>query len=282
MWQVTRSMRLVAIVGALLALFASSALADNGAQTTTLLLTPSGQPVGGWWQKWMNNSYMPTYQGSMVLDLNLTNTGCGSFGLGITAGCTGSSAFAPVDAAFQNLPETALNVTSLMGESHAGFMRDAKWELLYEQAHVIDAAYLTADDRAAFAAMWHQPVPTGMPVDEWWWYGEDEGGDPLSTVGEWFAYDYMICAVWPKLTWGILDWNGYNEWDGAAPIEMTGQRNLFPPLHDVRLYSYGPGGRVWVLPPTRHDSEVFVKQQRSCGMIRSWLAAGQAAAKAPS
>lgn len=101
--------RALAILVALVALaMPSVAAADNG-QQTTLLLTPSGQPVGGVWQRWMNDSYMPTYNGSMVLDLGSASM-CGSTDDAATVACTAPSGFTPdLTASVASYPETLVS-----------------------------------------------------------------------------------------------------------------------------------------------------------------------------
>lgn len=278
MTQNTRSIRLAALTIALLlavTAWAGAAKAEGGQQTTTLL-TPSGQPVGGWWQKWLNDSYMPTYNGSMVLDLAANASDCGyRAGVSVNA-CTAATGITPEVSQVQSLPETVVNIGALMGVSQAQFLRDAKWTLLYEQAHALDFAYLTDTDRAAFAALWGRPVPAGTDVDTWWWQGEQ--ANAFGTLGEWFSADYMICAVWPKLTWSILDFNAWGlsqQWDGMDPISLS-DLHIFPVLNDYRAVSdlTTPKGkflRLLYSPPTRREELTFRTQQRSCGLIRSWL-----------
>lgn len=267
--------RSLALAGLVLLLLAGPALADNGQQTTTLL-SPSGQPTGGVWQRWMNASYMPTYNGPMVLDLGMTPAECGYATTDVVAGCTATTAFDPVDPSVQDLPETGLNVPSF-GSSTAhpiDFARHARWTLLYEQGHVLDYRDLTDTDRSEFAALWNRPAPSGESIGAWWWQGEST--DAFSTLGEWFSSDYMICALWPDLTWGILDHNAYQtEWDGAVPFVLGQQPKIFPVYNDTRtpsliLNGKHAGDTEW-LAPTRAERRVRATQIRSCDLIRSWI-----------
>lgn len=262
----------------LLVVSAPVACADDGRQTT-LLLSPSGQPVGGVWQQWMNKSYMPTYSGSMVLDLNSSN--CGYTGFGTVAACSNRQPFTPVSPQVQTLPETTLNLSSFINESRAALLRHSKWDLLYEQAHIVDFEDLTDEERATFAALWGRPVPAGMPVYQWWMQGDQTNA--YGALNEWFAYDYMICAVWPKLTWAILDYNGWViGWGESDPVSLGTPLNLFPVLTDVRdeggLVVNGKYKGIIVYPPTRRDEQILLKQQRSCDMIRPWVTAATPAA----
>lgn len=263
---------LVLLILSIVACSAAVARADNG-QQTTLLLDPSGQPVGGVWQQWMNQSYMPTYNGPMVLDFAANASDCGYGGIGAVRACTANSALTPEAQQAQMLPETVINITSLISESHKALLRDSEWLLLYEQAHVVDDRDLTDAEREQFAAMWDRPVPANTPVGQWWMQGAQTNA--LGALNEWFAADYMICAVWPKLTWAILDYNGWEiGWDGMDPVSLT-PLNPFPVLTDARdeggLVVNGKYKGTITYPPTRHEEQVFLTQRRSCSIIRSWI-----------
>ena len=85
------------------------------AQTTTLI-TPQGQPVGGPWQRWLNESQVPTYRGTMVLDVSTADDHrlCNWAG-GLTGGCSNNYAMTPPPAWTQDqitaTPETIVNPT---------------------------------------------------------------------------------------------------------------------------------------------------------------------------
>lgn len=247
-------MRRVALLAVLLLLAVPSVAVAEYGQQTTLLLTPSGQPVGGVWQRWMNDSYMPTYNGSMVLDL------AGSCGdLKYTNACTGSSGFTPdLSPSMLAYPETVMMPMSA---------HDERWILLYEQAHVIDDRYLTDAQRAQFLEIWHQPQPpAGQTMANYWapvGYTTDPNWLSRPVYDEWFADDYQLCAMDAKWTLavagGVIDRlpSGSDGYLGIAAL---------PAAWEPKRGKWTPIGRV-----TARNRWALRTQQRSCGLIRSWL-----------
>lgn len=235
---------LVVLVAGLLA--PAAAIADYGRQTTTLL-APSGEPVGGLWQQWMNDSYMPTYSGPMVLDLHMTSV-CG-FDQGVddtyTTACTAATPFEPVSAATADAPETGVNMPAELADiaGAADISDTRRFLLLYEQGHVIDFRYLTDAERAMLISLWRRPgLPAGESMNDYWWAGES---DPLAQpLIEWFAEDYAICATvrtFNSNTAGALGW-GF--WFAHYPL-------------------IGHAARPWS----------WAAQSESCGLIRYWIRA---------
>lgn len=230
---------------ALLLLGAAPAVADDG-QQTTLLLSPTGQPVGGKWQAWMNESRMPTFNGPMVLDLVASGPlpGC----MAGAQDCTTASGFTPgLSAALAGDPETVLS-TPRQTAPH--------WSLLYEQAHVVDLRYLTDADRAAFLRLWHRALPSaGEPMSTYWWQGEQAVASVQQAPGEWFSADYALCALFPH-----FDFRTTQRLSGA----VLAKAEDFPGLR--------PANQNWQTRRTRWEVRT---QQRSCRLIRGWLTTSQ-------
>lgn len=223
------------------------AVAENG-QQTTLLVSPSGQPVGGWWQQWMNDSYMPTYNGTVTLDTEFDGQ-CGQ-----VSGAVGCTTATP--------PNFTVGIVARSPELD-------RQTLLYEQAHVLDLAYLTAVERSELLALWRRPMPAGKTVAQVWWAEETHyWGQPV--MGEWFAADYSLCALHRRFTWALMDRVG-GDWVGA---------NSYPVYSDFRGPDQEPTRRpgvwrtVW-LPPTRTQAYWLQAQQESCALIRYWILAAQ-------
>lgn len=235
-------MRWLACIAAFL-LACSPAMADNGQQTTTLL-SPAGQPAGGAWQQWMNNSYMPTYSGPMVLDMS---GACPP----LAAGCTSGTAFTPVGSNEETMPETSI-VTS---------EPDYKQTLLYEQAHVIDFRYLTDPERQAFLTLWHVALPAGESIEQFWWQGEDRflTANPVPVMGEWFSEDYLLCATYRHLS--LRQWDNLGTLVTTYPLVTTQPATRWK---KVGLGDYVANG----FRATRKTAWLLPAQYSSCGMIR--------------
>lgn len=237
-------------IGLLTALVVALTPALASAYTTTLL-NPHGTPVSGQWQKWLDQSHMPTYAGSMVLDTNLRGAECDAPGSAID-GCTSSVPFAPVAASEIAMPETAVNHMDLLRQPQ-DYQR---WTLLYEQGHVIDFEYLTDADRAAFLELWNQPQPpAGVAMSDYWWSGEDSFTQTSGTVyGEWFSAAYASCAMYRNWSpWRLPEnaVNGTPDYPGFSPVfEFRSARER----REIRL------------------------QDQACGMIRDWITQGHKSA----
>jgi hypothetical protein len=165
------------------------------AAQTTMLLTPSGQPVGGRWQRWIDRSYAPTLDGPMVLDFSRRSACQPGYDPPASkiAACTAGGTFTPVVAAVQADPETLINTVAMKGTTLAW----RRWVLLYEQGHVIDFEYLTDAARSELLAMWRQPpLPADEQMAAYWWAGESNGRGRV--YGEWFSEAYALCALYPR------------------------------------------------------------------------------------
>jgi hypothetical protein len=195
----------IALTGLVLLLLAGPALADNG-QQTTLLLNPAGQPVGGVWQQWMNDSYMPTYNGSMVLDLEAKYGGAPCSTDNYSAlGCSYSPAFTATAPTETAMPETALDGQWLSLWEPLRIPADRLYDrfvLMYEQAHILDFRMLSDSQRTRILQIWGKPVPSNETVDEYWWDGTTTSASDV--MGEWFSEDYALCSVFWR--WHISEW----------------------------------------------------------------------------
>jgi hypothetical protein len=131
----------------------------------TLLLTLQGTALGGEWQQWMNEDQLPSYPGSMTVDVSQadSDTYCSWTTDGIAVlGCTGSIGFTP--GASPASPETIIN--PIYGDAASA------QTLLYEQGHVIDFAYLTDPERGAFMHLFGVGGLATLTVQQQWWQGE--------------------------------------------------------------------------------------------------------------
>lgn len=234
---------------ALLAVLAGALLATASASAqTTTLLTPGGQPVGGQWQRWMNDSYMPTYQGSMVLDLS-PKGGCGSE----TYGCTAAHAFTPTVTTEVSAPETLIS----LGDTPSTYRR---WALLYEQGHMIDFCCLTDTDRRDLLTMWGvRSPPVGETLDEFWWQGEQTLNQGTPVMGEWFSEAYALCALYPAWSWNLVwrtqagNYKPYAPFIEGLPIARAAAKMNF----------------MTSRTPTHADLVALRSQIATCGLIRS-------------
>lgn len=238
-----RKIPLIFLIALAILLICGSAIIGDARAAT--LLTPAGQPVGAPWQTWINESYMPTYQGTIALNTAFD----GQCGMVTDArGCTQQET--PGSYVIGILPGSA----ALERET-----------LLYEQAHVIDLEYLTDADRAELIALWRQTVPAGQSVDQFWWDGETYywWGEPV--MGEWFADDYSLCALHRSFTWALMD-RANGGWPGADSYPVYDILRE-PENMETRNGSY----RVVWLPPTRRDAYWLQAQEESCALIRYWI-----------
>lgn len=184
---------LLALVSFLI--FASPAVADYGAQTTTLL-DSAGQPVSGQWQTWIDQSKEITYEGDMTLDVGTQPTCLGGY---VSIACTGMGFTPGTD---PTVPETAFNLSVLPSYEANTFSAEQveQMTLLYEQGHVVDTKYLSDAERAMLMADWGVTVPSGESIDTFWWQGMNGQDQPV--MGEWFSAAYAICAYYGRgITW---------------------------------------------------------------------------------
>jgi hypothetical protein len=192
-----RMRRLWALTGLILLLLTGPALADNGQQTTTLL-TQTGQPVGVQWQRWMNASYAPTYDGQQILSTNLSDYGCAYHW--VVLGCSDSTASSitsiPVAPTLQSDPEEALNVAYMKRVLYN--RQQTRWMLYYEEGHIVDGLDVTDPERIELLHIWRQQLPpVGESLDGadgYWWSGEASGTGHV--YGEWFSEAYSWCSLY--------------------------------------------------------------------------------------
>ncbi len=149
---------------------------------TTVLVTPQGVPVGGKWQRWVDEAKIPTYHGTIVFG----NLNCGD----ATACSSGNQVIrGPYDKSVGGPYQITVVPTGVADFDRGGLY----WEL----GHVFDAAYLTPPARRVFARVFGDP--------HWHWWdtvlGLERGGeDGLEAA---FAAVYQDCAS------GVNDSNAY-------------------------------------------------------------------------
>src|SRR5437879_1699248 len=103
------------------------ALALGGSAQAVTLVTPSGEPVGGKWQRWADQARVPTYRGPVIFTAD-TSTFCG-------ANIPGCSTPAPWDNYSHPYELAAID-------------RDS---LYFELGHIFDWAYLSWPSRQRLA-----------------------------------------------------------------------------------------------------------------------------------
>lgn len=169
--------------------FAAKIAAAPVAQTTTLV-TPSGAPVSGQWQQWMNEDRMPSYRGTMVLDVSTADVKqyCWSTAALACTAPTASQLGACASFVCSD-PETVIDPNAGNGQLGWWTLRDI---LFYEQAHVLDFAYLTDPQRESFLQLWgrHQGASA-------WWANESTlttDSDAQVPGGEMLSEGYRVCA----------------------------------------------------------------------------------------
>jgi hypothetical protein len=137
---------------------------------TTLLITPQGTPVGGAWQKWVDESQVATPPGEVILDVTTgPPSECGS---GAQACSTGYAPGQP--------QETWI-------EDRSSASQDA-YNLYFELGHHFDWTVLTPKERLYLAAGWGQA--------SWPWDDSSAGlqtGNEDGLEGD-FAALYAQCA----------------------------------------------------------------------------------------
>jgi hypothetical protein len=259
-----------ALTAIVLLILVASARAADGVQTT-LLLSPSGQPVGGPWQQWMNDSHAPTYLGSMTVGIEpqvLCN------GIYVDA-CTRSDYQITPDVIPPDvsLPETAISENVQQSDPAAY----ARWVLLYEQGHVVDGQYLNDADRSELLQLWGVTPPTNESLDQFWYDGEStfNASDQNPVMVEWFSESYVLCAVYGNITWLLLDSMHGSEW----PSEGLMGFDSYPVYEDwrtpyiarIRRRHRIVALRVEYRPPTLIQERWQRAQQELCQLIRGWV-----------
>lgn len=144
------------------------------AQTTTLI-GPNGQPVGGRWQRWINEAKVPTYPGIEILDANLADAKRACVN---ATGCSAPSGPCDYSSCGAGHPETWLA------------RDDTADTLYYEHGHIIDYMIATDADRAAFMRIWHLPGT----VADWWRNETSFATERIYPPGELWSAAYELCA----------------------------------------------------------------------------------------
>jgi hypothetical protein len=155
----------------------------TGTAHAVTLVDNNGSPIGGQLQAEADATQVPTLSGTLII--KQTNVPCPvacSQGPGDEYVDTDGSVKFNTPAATYGPAITWVNPGVPPGPA-------AKYEFDFELGHQFDWAYLTNDDRQAFAAMWHDPG------GQWWdsTRALNAGGeDGLELV---FAHDYASCAM---------------------------------------------------------------------------------------
>lgn len=168
---------------------------------TTTLVAPDGRPVGGKWQRWVNE-IDPAYRGDVTLDLAWN----------VDAACY--QAAASCSSAHEIWEAT---------DTDGGF-QSLRSNLYYELGHVYDHAYLTNGLRARIMRLWGLHW-RGSIFDEWW-SGEGDA-TPTDVPGEWFAQSYEFCVMYAhwdaSAAWAALWFSGFLPGEPAADsIQQVG------------------------------------------------------------
>jgi hypothetical protein len=139
-------------------------------------------------QRWVDDSYAPTYPGVVQLTFSPALVTCGTVEGAV--GCTNWSEWP--------LPPVAAAATPPLVEIDTG---DGPFQahqyLMHELGHVFDATEMQDPFRADFMAIW------GLPggASAWW----TQFGSDHASAGEWFAESYRLCALYgpqlPYETW---------------------------------------------------------------------------------
>jgi hypothetical protein len=163
-----------------LLLVAAGVLSLAGSAHALTLVASSGQPVGGIWQRWVNEARTATWSGSVILDTARTDlrAHCGT---DVVGGC------------FSNADPAEIWLSPRDG---------GRYGLFHEMGHMFDYEVLTDVERTEFMRIWRVPAETGVALDDQWWQGEQQA-DPMShgPLGEWFAEGYRLCATYGRWTW---------------------------------------------------------------------------------
>lgn len=147
-----------------------------------VLVTPQGQPVGGKWQRWANESKVPTARIRIPFALTIPKA-CGN-----VDGCIGGK---PV----------TIHIRPAA--------RDARFALMHELGHAFDELYLTRIERHRFEYLdgWGH-ADYGYKYAPWSVHHTDPPGSP----NEDFANTYASCAIYglyPR-TWYMNLWPNWD------------------------------------------------------------------------
>jgi hypothetical protein len=156
-------------------------------EQVTTLITPTGAPVGGKWQRWADDSKVPTYRGTIVFSAR----DCP--GLGPLSSCTEPTYAGPAGAL------VGFDVFVPRADPGAGYdWQMARGLFLHELGNAFDEAYLTPRDMDSFGNIWREHPPGGIVGS--WWSGAPGGWskiyDAWSIPGEQFAEGYQFCALY--------------------------------------------------------------------------------------
>jgi hypothetical protein len=144
----------------------------------------------------MNQDRMPSYRGTMLLDVSSQDTrhycwwgdNAGAFA------CSAATPATPESGGLAAFPETIIDSYMPAQDSFATSAWELRDTLFYEQAHIVDFNYLTDTKRARLLTFWGL---TSTPVSDWW--KGDANVYTNSPPGEMFAEGYRACAEGLKL-----------------------------------------------------------------------------------
>jgi hypothetical protein len=173
---------LLTVALTLTALLAPSAPAD-AAQLDLVGGSTFGSPSLYPYQQWTDDSYAPTYPGTVRLTFSPALLTCGTATGAV--GCTNWSEW-PLPPAVAAARPAQVDIDTGNGPSWA------HQYLMHELGHVFDATEMQDPLRADFMTIWGLP---GGPTAWWTPFG---GGH--RSAGEWFAESYKLCALYgPKM-----------------------------------------------------------------------------------
>jgi hypothetical protein len=160
---------LLTIAATLTAALAASAPAA-AAQLELVAGSTFGSPNLYAYQQWADDSYAPTYPGTVQLTFSPAPLTCGTVAGAV--GCTSWSEWP--------LPQVEIDTGNGPFLAH-------QYEM-HELGHVFDATEMQDPFRAEFMAIW------GLPGGATAWWTPFAGGN--GSAGEWFAESYKLCALY--------------------------------------------------------------------------------------
>lgn len=168
--------RIALIATAILTLMAATA-----AQAVTLV-NPNGTPVGGIYQRWVDQSKISTYKGVVAFST--------------VGGCNGAVACTDAPQTIRGPYQAWVGggPLSIVDTSQANSYLDRN-SLYFELGHVFDAAVLTPADRRKIALAFHN--------GQWHWWDTTAG---VAKNGE-DGLEGMFAAVYQDCAWGYNDSN---------------------------------------------------------------------------
>jgi hypothetical protein len=148
---------------------------------TLALVSPTGEPVGGQWQRWVDRSTAPTIPGSLILDVDAPGNLCGA-----AWDCSAGAVMHGTVPSF--VPSAADDPYPAETWVYTGPGQGA-WQFNWELGHQFDWALLTDTQRSEFELLFRNMTTP-------WWdslQGLAQGTED-GLEGE-FAADYADCAT---------------------------------------------------------------------------------------